>query len=158
MLTKNEITEKALELGFEDIGFTTVDPFDSQLEILTERKEAYARLQRGLDLEKGTDPKAALPDAKSIIVLMHSYFRKSFPRVMEAHFGRCYQDDDRIPRVALSKRVKAFRSFLRDNNIDSKIPGNLPDRLTAARAGVGTFGKNNFFYSRLNNNFSTFIT
>jgi len=147
MLTKKDITEKALDLGFEDVGFTTVEPFDSQLEILTERQEAYARLQRGLDLEKGTDPKAAMPDAKSIIVLMHGYFRKSFPTVMEAHFGRCYQDDDRIPRVALSKRVKAFRSFLRDNGIDSKIPGNLPDRLTAARAGVGTFGKNNFFYS-----------
>ena len=147
MLTKKEVIEKALELDFQDIGFTTADPFDSQVDILTERREEYAHLQKGMNLEKGTDPKSTMPGARSIIVLMHGYFRESFPPVMETHFGRCYQDDDRIPRVALSKRVKAFRSYLRDHGIDSKIPGNLPDRLTAARAGVGTFGKNNFFYS-----------
>ncbi len=147
MLTKNDLIEKATELDFQDIGFTTAEPFDSQKEILSSRREEYARLQKGLDLEKGTDPKNTMPTAKSVVVLMSGYFRQSFPPVMEAHFGRCYQDDDRIHRVALSKRVKAFRSYLRDNGIDSKIPGNLPDRLTAARAGVGTFGKNNFFYS-----------
>ena len=37
MLTKEEIIKKAHELGFEDIGFTTAEPFDSQKEILKER-------------------------------------------------------------------------------------------------------------------------
>jgi len=147
MLTKNDLIKKAYELDFQDIGFTTAEPFESQKEILTSRKKAYARLHKNMEMVAGTDPKSAMPNAKSIVVLMNGYYLKSFPPVMEVHFGRCYQDDDRIPRVALSKRVKAFRSYLRDNGIDSKIPGNLPDRLSAARAGVGTFGKNNFFYS-----------
>ncbi len=34
MLTKNDIIDKALDLGIGDIGFTTADPFDSQKEIL----------------------------------------------------------------------------------------------------------------------------
>jgi epoxyqueuosine reductase len=66
---------------------------------------------------------------------------------MEGHFGRCYLDDDRITKDGLAQRIKAFRSYLRDNGIDSKVPFNLPHRVAAARAGMGTFGKNCLFYS-----------
>ena len=75
------------------------------------------------------------------------YFREAYPRHMEGHFGRCYLDDDRVTKDGLSQRIKAFRSFLRDNGIDSKVPFNLPHRVAAARAGMGTFGKN-CLYSR----------
>ena len=43
--------------------------------------------------------------------------------------------------------IKAFRSFLRDNGIDSRVPFNLPHRVAAARAGMGTFGKNCLLYA-----------
>ncbi len=151
MLTKKDVIEKSNELGFQDIGFTTAEPFDTQIERLQDRKEAYGRLLTGLDLMAGTDPKTILPEAKSIIVLVEGYFQKSFPAVMEAHFGRCYQDDDRVTKDGMSRRIKAFRSYLRDNGIDSKVPFNIPHRLSGARAGVGSFGKNNFFYSHKSN-------
>ncbi|MFH2131585.1 MAG: 4Fe-4S double cluster binding domain-containing protein [bacterium] len=147
MITKTDVIERATELGFQSIGFTTADPFDSQKEILRSRRDAYGKPISLLDLEGGTDPKSVLPDAKSIIVLVDEYFKESFPPVMEAHFGRCYMDDDRVTRDGLSLRIKAFRSYLRDNGIDSKVPFNIPHRLSAARAGLGSFGKNNFFYS-----------
>jgi len=148
MITKKDVIEQATQLGFEDIGFTTAAPFDSQREILESRREAYGKPVSLLDLEGGTDPKSALPDAKSIIVLVEEYFKESFPPVMEAHFGRCYMDDDRVTKDGMSRRIKALRSFLRENGIDSKVPFNMPHRLSAARAGLGSFGKNNFFYSR----------
>jgi len=148
MITKKDVIEKATELGFKDIGFTTADPFDSQKDILEERREGYSKPISLLDLEGGIDPKLALADAQSIIVLIEEYFQESFPPSMEPHFGRCYMDDDRVTRDGLYLRVKAMRSYLRDNGIDSKVPFNLPHRLSAARAGLGTFGKNNFFYSR----------
>ena len=88
------------------------------------------------------------PGRKSIIVLIEPYFREAFPPSLERHFGRCYLDDDRMIGNRLGKRVKAFRAFLRDNGIDSKVPFHLPHRLAAARAGLGTFGKNCLFYSR----------
>jgi epoxyqueuosine reductase len=88
-----------------------------------------------------------LPKAKTIIVLMEVYFRKSYPRSIEGNFGRCYLDDDRVTKDGLSTRIKAFRTYLRDNGIDSKVPFNLPHRVAAARAGMGTFGKNCLFYS-----------
>lgn len=149
MVSKSEIIDKAVELGFEDIGFTTADTFETQREFLKEREKFYLPLiEKGLDLISGTDPKTILPDAEAIVVLMENYFSKSFPRYMEKHFGRCYLDDDRITKDGLVKKIKAFRSFLKDNGIESKVPFNLPHRLSAARAGLGTFGKNCLFYSR----------
>jgi epoxyqueuosine reductase len=77
---------------------------------------------------------------------MDVYFRQSFPRFMEGHFGRCYLDDDRVTKDGLYQRIKAFRSYLGEHGINSKVPSNLPHRVAAARAGMGTFGKNCLFY------------
>ena len=149
MLSREEVIAKAVECGFEDTGFTTAEPFDAQRAILEERREEYEwAIAAGLDLIAGTDPRNILPGAKSIIVLMEAYFREAFPASLERHFGRCYLDDDRMLGNRLGKRVKAFRSFLRDHGIDSKVPFHLPHRMAAARAGLGTFGKNCLFYSK----------
>ena len=97
MTDRHEIIEKARELGFVDIGFTTAEPFGSQKELLLERQEEYGWVGRmGLDLLAGTDPKTILPGARSIIVLIEAYFREAFPLQLERHFGRCYLDDDRV--------------------------------------------------------------
>ncbi|MFX1344088.1 MAG: epoxyqueuosine reductase [Promethearchaeota archaeon] len=147
-MEKSEVIKKALELGFDDIGFTTMEPFESQKEILDSRKEEYSWApKKGIQLIKGLDPKNILHDGKSIIILIDVYFKEAYPSALEGHFGRCYLDDDRITRGQLYQRIKLFRSYLRDNGIDSRAPFNIPHRLTAARAGLGTFGKNNFLYS-----------
>lgn len=149
MLSREEVIEKAQECGFADTGFTTAEPFAEQRALLEERREEYGwAIRSGLDLFAGTDPRTILPGAKSIIVLVEAYFREAFPPSLERHFGRCYLDDDRMTGNRLGKRVKAFRSYLRDNGVDSKVPFHLPHRLAAARAGLGTFGKNCLFYSR----------
>lgn len=148
MLQQNDIIEKARELGFADIGFTTAQPFEEHRQMLLDRQQEYSWAEQvGLDLLRGTDPKAIMPNAKSIIVLIENYFSKSYPRSMEGLFGRCYLDDDRVTKDGLVLRIKAFRAFLRDNGIDSKVPFNLPHRVAAARAGLGDFGKNCLFYS-----------
>jgi epoxyqueuosine reductase len=148
MSLKEKIIERAHELGFEDIGFTTAEPFDSQKEILNSRKDEYSWLIKGgTQIFEGLDPKNILPDAKSIIVLIDLYFRESFPAGFEGDFGRAYLDDDRQTKGQLYQRIKSFRGFLLDNGIESKVPFNIPHRLSAARAGLGTFGKNNFLYS-----------
>ncbi|OGP50576.1 MAG: PBS lyase [Deltaproteobacteria bacterium RBG_13_43_22] len=148
MITKKEIIEKAYECGFGDIGFTTAEPFDAQKTLLQERRPSYEWVAKsGLDLWAGTDPRSILPLAKTIIVLIETYFNQAFPASMERYFGRCYQDDDRIIKNNLAKRTKAFRSYLTDNGIITKVPPHLPHRIAAARAGLGTFGKNCLFYS-----------
>jgi epoxyqueuosine reductase len=149
MPTKSEVISAAREAGFEDIGFTTADPFESHRKILAARQAEYAWVEeKGLALMEGTDPRAVLPSAGSVIVLMEAYFRSAYPRYLEGHFGRCYLDDDRITKDGLALRIRAFRGYLRDNGIQSKVPFNLPHRAAAARAGMGTLGRNCLFYSR----------
>jgi epoxyqueuosine reductase len=149
LLTKEQIIGEALRLGFDDVGFTSAEPFDSHKEILLSRLELYDWcIDKGINLIQGTDPQAVWPQCRSIIVLIENYHRQSFPASMLGKFGRCYMDDDRVTKDGVSKRIKAFRSFLRENSIDSRVPFNVPQRLAAARAGLGTFGKNCLFYSR----------
>ena len=148
MITEQAIIAKAHELGFADVGFTTAEPFDEHKRLLASMQQEYGWAEAvGLDLLNGTNPSHILPGAKTIIVLLELYFKKSYPRSIEGHFGRCYLDDDRVTRDGLSQRIKAFRSFLREHGVDSKVPFNLPHRVAAARAGMGTFGKNCLFYS-----------
>jgi epoxyqueuosine reductase len=145
---KQDVKDRALSLNFADVGFTTAEPFESQREILVERKEAYAWAKdKGVDLEAGIDPRNVMPDAQSIIVLVENYFSGAYPTTLAGRFGRPYLDDDRQTKRGLYKRIKAFREYLRENGIDSKVPFNIPHRLAAARAGVGTFGKNTFLYA-----------
>jgi len=147
-LSRQAIIDEALRLGFEDVGFTTADPFEEHRAYLDERAAAYGWAEAvGLDLRNGTDPRTILPEAQTIIILIENYFRRSFPASMERFFGRCYLDDDRVTRDGLSVRIKAFRNFLRENGIQNKVPFNLPHRVAAARAGLGTFGKNCLFYA-----------
>jgi len=148
MLSKQIVIERAHELGFDDVGFTTAERFDAQDDILRSRREAYTWLKdAGIDLFEGTDPKTMLADARSIIVLIENYCRDAFPASLVGKFGRCYLDDDRITQDGLTRRLKAFRAFLREHGVASKVPFHLPHRLAAARAGLGDFGKNCLFYS-----------
>lgn len=158
MVTKQEIIAEAKRLKFADIGFTDAQPFDSQKEYLLAHQDGYGWAEAiGLSLLAGTDPKNILPQAKSIIVLLESYFEESYPLNLECHFGRCYLDDDRVTKDGLALRIKAFRKFLQTNGIDSKVPFHLPHRLSAARAGLGTFGKNSLFYARRVAHTSSFV-
>ena len=147
-LSREQVIEQAHKLGMVDIGFTTAERFTSQDEILNSRKASYEWTHEvGWPLSEGTDPKKLLENAKSIIVIVEPYFREAFPPSMVGKFGRCYQDDDRITRDGFTPRLINLLKYLGDNGIKSKVPFHMPHRLTAARAGLGTFGKNNFFYS-----------
>lgn len=148
MLTKEQVVRLAQEVGFADIGFTTTDEFPSQKQILEERAANYTwAAERGINLQEGINPLVIFPEAKSVIVLLENYHRQAFPSSLLGKFGRCYLDDDRVTRDGLAVKIKNFRAALREAGIDTKVPGQMPHRLAAARAGVGTFGKNNLLYA-----------
>ncbi len=149
MLNKEDVVAAARNFGFDDIGFTTPEAFDSQGKILTERAQRYAwATQAGMDLIAGTEPLKIMPQAKTIIVLLKNYHSSAFPPALTGLFGRCYLDDDRITKDGLSRQLKMFRQFLGERQIESKIPMTIPHRLAAARAGLGDFGKNCLFYAK----------
>ena len=147
-LSKKQVVEQAHKFGIVDIGFTTAEKFTSQDEILESRRESYEWTHKvGIPLSEGTDPKKFLEDAKSIIVVVEPYFNGAFPPSMVGKFGRVYQDDDRITKDGFTSRLINLLKYLGGNGIKTKVPYHMPHRLSATRAGLGTFGKNNFFYS-----------
>ncbi len=148
MLTKQDIIDKALELGFDDIGFTNAEVFNEHKPFLQKTPNNYTwAAASGLQLEEGCNPVTILPQAKSIVVLLQNYYKYDFPKSMEPFFGRCYMDDDRVTRDGLTIKIKQFIAFLRDDGIKTKTPFHLPQKAAAARAGIGTFGKNCLLYA-----------
>jgi len=148
MISKDTVIQAARDCGFADVGFTTAEPFDDHRRYLADHQQEYGWAEAvGLALLAGTDPGLALNNAQSIIVLLDLYFHQAYPRWMEGHFGRCYLDDDRVTKDGLSRRIKSFRTFLGDHGLASKVPANLPHRMTAVRAGMGSLGRNGLFYS-----------
>lgn len=143
MLSKDDIKKKAMELGFDDIGFTGTEPFHSQAGYLDNENAHYGWTEAlGFTLKENIYPLKVMDNAKSIIVLLHGYFTGSVPQSLAANYGRCYLTDDRVTKDGLALRIKAFRNYLRENGVESKLSKSMPDKLAAARAGVGTFGKN----------------
>ena len=41
MITKSDIIKAAYEHGYEDVGFTTADPFPDHKQLLLDRREEY---------------------------------------------------------------------------------------------------------------------
>jgi len=158
MITKKDIIGKAREIGFEDIGFTGVEPFNSQLEFLDNPDAHYGWTGKaGLPLKESIDPSTVLEGCKSIIVLLYSYLQSSIPVSLTGNFGRCYINDDRVTQDGLALKTKEFRNYLKENGINSKLSRGMPDKLAAARAGVGTFGKNCLLFAGRGASGSSFI-
>ncbi len=122
MPSKSEIIDQARAIGFAGIGFTGIEPFSSQQQILQERSECYRwTLDKGMNLDEGIDPVSIMPDAKTIIVVLENYYRSAFPSSMVGKFGRCYQDDDRVTKDGLAIKIKQFRNYLKEHGIQSKV-------------------------------------
>ncbi len=81
MLTKQDIIDKALELGFDDIGFTNAEVFNEHKPFLQKTPNNYTwAAASGLQLEEGCNPVTILPQAKSIVVLLQNYYKYDFPK------------------------------------------------------------------------------
>ncbi len=150
MSLKDQLREKALELGFEDIGFTGVEPFDLYIKEIESRPEDMYGwvLTEQFDVRRGATFAEKHPWARSLVVLIRNYHRRVFPRELVGKIGRCYQVDERIEKGKEHQRVRDFLDFLEGKGIRYFFEEELPARMSAARAGIVTYGKNCFVYSR----------
>ena len=97
MTLKEIIREKALELGFEDAGFTGVEPLDYYIRELDSRaREMYGWVQtEKFNMRRGAGVGQKHKWARSLVVLIRNYHRRAFPSQMIGVIGRCYQVDER---------------------------------------------------------------
>jgi len=150
MSLKEAIREKARQVGFEDAGFTGVQPLDLYIRELESRPpEMYGWVQtEQFNTLRGASPGQKHNWARSVVVLIRNYHRRAFPPQMVGVIGRCYQVDERKEHGAEHQRIVNFIKFLKDKGLRVWFDDELPARMSAARAGIVTYGKNCFAYAR----------
>jgi len=149
MSLKQRLSGKALELGFTDIGFTTTEPLDLYIQEIDSRPQMYDWLMtEQFNVKRGAFPREKHPWARSLLVLIRNYHRRSFPPSLKGKIGRCYQVDERKEKGEEHRRIKDYLDFLIQEGIRVYFDGETPARMSAARAGVVTYGKNCFVYAR----------
>lgn len=149
MSLKERLREKAFELGFEDVGFTGVEPLDLYIkEIKSRPKKMYGRWQTDrFNLLRGASFSEKHPWARSLAVLIRNYHRRAFPPQLPGTIGRCYLVDERKEKGVEYKRLIDYFAFLKSEGIRFWFEVELPARMSAARAGVVNYGKNCFAYA-----------
>ncbi|SFM28873.1 epoxyqueuosine reductase [Pelosinus propionicus] len=148
-LTK-KIKEFALDLGYSRVGITTADRFSDHVAILQDRGPMYDFLvQDPRRPVEGCEPQKLMPSAKSIISLVWDYSQKAFPEALLGKVGRVYQARSyNAPSHRINgSRYQLMLDFVKKAGCQVGQGIFLPERWVAARAGVTTYGRNNFAYA-----------
>jgi len=161
MSLSEDIKDFALDLGYSRVGITTADAFPDYIVELESRRDMYSFFIEG-DLEpiKGADPRSVMPSAKSIVVAVYDAFKESFPEKLVGKIGRIY-----LARCYLTPhnringaRRQLMREFLEKSVGQVAHQLNVPDRLSAARSGATTYGKNTFAFTEGGGSFIVITT
>ncbi len=145
-MNSRRVKELAREAGFDVAGIASAEPFEREARALDER--IGAGLFGGLPwftrerAAVSTDPRALLPEARSIIALGLSYDTGSGPAGTVARYawGQDYHDVIRSRVRDLQARLESeLGPFESRTFVDT---GRMVDRAAAVRAGLGWYGKN----------------
>jgi epoxyqueuosine reductase len=150
MSLRQRVIERALELGFDDVGFTTTEPLDLYIREIESRPDMYDWVAgtEGVDLRRGASILEAHPWARSLMVLVLNYHSRRFPPQLTGKIGRIYQADDRQEMKDWLLNGMTFLGFLGEQGLRAEHGADTPARMAAARAGVATYGRNCFAYAR----------
>lgn len=150
MSLTGEIKEYGLSLGYSRVGITTADDFSEFADEVRSRGGMYDFFVKSdEEFLQRTSPRHTNPAARSIIVLVRDYAGIAFPPKLLGRVGRVYQARCYNPPADYvnGARFELMLQYLRDRGMGVSVNKSLPDRWAGARAGVTTFGKNNFAYA-----------
>lgn len=150
MSLSEDIKDFGLDLGYSKVGITTADGFPDYIAELNSRRDMYAwYIEGAFQPLTGADPKSVMPSAKSIIVVAYDAFKESFPEKLVGKIGRFYQSRCYLaPRHRINgARRQLMREFLEKSGCQVAQRLVVPERLSAARAGIVTYGKNTFAFA-----------
>lgn len=149
---KQEIKAAGPELGIDDIGFASADPFVSLKSLLEQsRDKGYASGFEESDIEKRVHPALQGGEPASLIAIAVAYPSKminppkSEPGAYRGIFARSAwgQDYHQVLRTAMDKLVSFIRERVPEAMIESMVDtGALVDRAVSQRAGIGFSAKN----------------
>ncbi|MBR8534299.1 tRNA epoxyqueuosine(34) reductase QueG [Carboxylicivirga sediminis] len=154
----NQIKDKALELGFSDIGFALIESITDDEERLQEwLNNGY---QAGMSymsnhFEKRVNPSLLVEGAKSVISVIINYTPKTLqtdptaPKLARYAYGKDYH-------FVIKDKLNELFTFIKEH-VYSSLEGRVftdsapvLDRAWAAKAGLGWIGKNtNLIHKKL---------
>ncbi len=151
MSLEKDIKAYALDIGYTHVGIAPADGFCDHINEIESRGDFYdfySQDPRGF--MDGALPQKTIPWAKSIICLVWDYAQKAFPEELLGKIGRIYQARcyGPPPHRINGARYQLMVQFVQ--KMGCRVARNIfiPERRAAARAGVITFGKNNFAYAK----------
>ena len=142
-----KIKQAAADSGYADCGITTTEPF-TDFETGVEKRMARFPNSAHLyeEMKDRVDPRKNYPWARSIVACVRRYNRYKQPDELKGRIGRNYQFDRRYLDCPDHTVQEEFERKLNDFGLRFER-GTLPDRWVGVRAGVVTFGRNNFAFS-----------
>lgn len=149
---KQELKAIAPELGIDDIGFASAEPFQSLKGILqNHRKLGYESGFEEQDLDKRVTPALPGTEPKSLIAIAITYHSKmnnppksepgKYRGIMaRSAWGRDYHQ---VLREAMGRLENYIKERVPDAKLESMVDtGALVDRAVSERAGIGFSAKN----------------
>jgi epoxyqueuosine reductase len=156
MSLTRDIKDFALDIGYNHVGITSADNFSDFIDEVQSRGSLYDfYVEDPRKFLTGAQPKKCMPEAKSIISIAWDYSQKAFPEPLLGKIGRIYQARcyKAPPHRINGARYKLLSDFVEKNGCQIGRGLIIPERRAAARAGVTTFGKNNFAYAKSTGSF-----
>lgn len=149
---KQQLKQKASEIGIDKIGIASADPFIELKERLKESQtKGYASGFEKPNIDERVDPGLSLPQAKSIIAIALAYPSKlkKPPRSTEGAYRGTFcraswgEDYHHVLKERLTRLEAALKELIPEARTMIMVDtGALSDRAVAERAGIGWVGKN----------------
>jgi epoxyqueuosine reductase len=142
------IKNKALSLGYDLCGITSVDLMKEYSSQLDERIQSFPESRKLYeDLYSMAFPQKKHQWAKSIIVCIRRFGKYSIPKELDKHIGKTFLVDGRLEYSKEYSHMQEFEGYL--DALGFKTAYSIvPARLSAVSAGLGHIGKNNFLYTK----------
>jgi epoxyqueuosine reductase len=163
-----KIKRKGLELGFTHVGITSTDPFpEYAADLIINREKTYSLYDPDLKapyrsyLLKASMPRMLYPDAQSIICATWGFGQVDYPEELLPHVARAYQSRAYVPLPDSAEGIREaeFRRYIESLGIHVfERTDEIPDREACARAGIVTFGRNNFAFTPEDGSFNILVT
>jgi epoxyqueuosine reductase len=152
MIASSQIKDKALALGFHQVGIASVDTDTDTDDSAVTRLQAWLALGYHADMAWMANPKrfdirACMNDVRSLICVALNYYTphqrpegKEYGKIARYGWGRDYHK-------VMHKKLKAFSQWLetQGEGIQARYyadTGPIQDKVWAQRAGIGWIAKN----------------
>ena len=144
-MSVSDVKKKALQLGYSSCGIIPAKAFDEYAQYLDWRVKKFPGSKKFYErLYSFVTPNES---AKSIIVCVGGITEYKVPDSLKGVIAKHFLFDARIPYAQANRAKEEFEMYLKTlklNIIDCPVPL----RWSAAKAGLGKFGHNNFIFTQ----------